>query len=76
MSKSRRVVIILAFDHKQYRDKARDLRDNVDDPVACVFGNSPERLRGIEADKVITCDGFWERDDAIKIAKTANRRLK
>jgi len=76
MSNSRRVVIVLAYDHKQYRRKASELRENNDEPVASVYGNSPERLRGIGADKVVVCDGFWGRDDAIDIAAIAQRRLK
>jgi len=76
MPNNRRVIIVLAYDHKQYRRKASELRENSNEPVASVFGNSPERLRGIEADKVVTCDGFWERDDAIDIARIAQRRLK
>jgi hypothetical protein len=66
----------LAYDHKQYRRKASEIRENSDEPVASVFGNSPERLRGIEADKVVICDGFWEREDAIDIAKITHRHLK
>ena len=76
MSENRMVIIVLAYDYKQYRRKANELREESPEPVASVFANSPERLRGIEADKVITCDGFWERDDAIEIAQIANRRLK
>jgi hypothetical protein len=76
MSERRCVIIVLAYDHKQYHRKANELREESSEPVASVFANSPERLRGFEADKVITCDGFWERDDAIEIAQIANRRLK
>lgn len=72
----RKVVLILAFDHRQYREKARDLRERTDTPVACVYGDTPERMRGIDADKVITCDGFWERDDAIELAQQAQTRLR
>jgi len=76
MSKRRRVIIVLAYDHEQYRRKANELREESPEPVASVFANSPDRLRGIEADDTVTCDGFWQRDDAVEIAKIAQSRLK
>jgi len=76
MPNSRRVVIVLARDHEQYRHKAKELREERPEPVACVFANSPDRLRGIEADESVRCHGFWQRDDAVEIAKIAQTRLK
>jgi len=76
MSNRRRVIIVLAYDHEQYRRKAKELREESPKPIASVFANSPDRLRGIEADDVLRCEGFWQRDDAVKIAQVANNRLK
>jgi len=76
MSTNRRVIIVLAYDHKEYRRKVSELRDSREESVATVFANSPGRLRGIEADEIVRCDGFWKRDDAVDIAKIAQNRLK
>lgn len=73
---SRTVIIVLAFDHTEYREMARDLREERDEQIASVFANSVDRLRGIEADEIVKSDLFWERNDAIDIAKTAQNHLK
>jgi hypothetical protein len=73
---NRDVYIVLAYDHAQYRRKVREHREATDGTAAYVFGNSPRRLKGIEADDVLRCEGFWQRDDAVKIAQVANNRLK
>lgn len=72
----RSVVIVLAYDHREYRQKVREIRERSDQKIAFVFGNSVDRMRSLQADKVITCDGFWERQDAIDLAQKANSRLK
>jgi len=73
---NRNVYIILAFNHYEYRDKVSELRKEQEQQIACVYGNSEDRMRGINADKVVTCEGFWRRDDAVRLAKTAQSRLK
>jgi len=72
----RDVYIILAPSHEVYREKTRTIRESSEKPVACVYGDSAERMRGIEADKVVTCVGFWDRDDSIELAHVAQSRLK
>jgi hypothetical protein len=73
---NRTVYVILAYDRREYREKVRELRNADDVKAACVYPDSPEKLRGLDVDKVITCDGFWQRDDAVEIAQVANNRLK
>jgi len=73
---NRTVYVILAYNRHEYRDKVRELRESDDVKAACVYPDSPEKLRGLDVDKVITCDGFWQRDDAVEIAKIAQSRLK
>lgn len=72
----RDVYIVLAYDHEQYRRKVREHREATDGTAAYVFGDSVRRMKGIEADDVLRCEGFWKRDDAVELAQTANDRLK
>lgn len=72
---SRLVCAILAYDRSEYREKTRQIREQSQKDVACLFVRSPETLQGVGVDRVITCDRFWSREDAIEIAKMVNDQV-
>jgi len=69
------VCAILAYDRTEYREKVREIRERSQEKVACVYVRSPRTLRGVSVDQVITCERFWDRDDAIEIAKLVNDKV-
>lgn len=74
------VVLILAYNGHEAREMMRRSRkrakeNNQPIPVF-VNGKDTERIRGLTFDRVQAGSMFWERDDALELARIAQNHLK
>lgn len=66
-------IIVLAGTHQQFEEW---LNENGMTDSQAVYGYHPDRIRGIQASKVVTTGTFWERKDAGDLEELALTRIR
>ena len=69
-------IIILAGDHRQYSDWLYDnVLPDVEELKKYIYASEPQKIMGVQAEKVL-CIGTWnDKKDAEEMLKLANSRI-
>jgi hypothetical protein len=62
-------IIVLAGNYREFRDYAKgDKR--------CIFGDREDKLRGLDAEKVVEVGTFWQRKDSHELFQIARLQVR